>query len=126
MIPWYIGILVSLAWVLWIWLGKKKVRPHRTAILATAIPPTLLAIATVVLALLNICPRFEGLPEGKGFGIADVCGVAGFFLLDAAVLSSVVFAIRRKWEIAKGTGFGSGIGLVVCIIATVVAMVLVG
>ena len=81
------------------------VRPHRTAILATAIPPTLLAIATVV---------------------ADISLFVGFGLVAAAILSSVVFAIMRKWEIAKGTGFGSGIGLVVFIIYFVVLSALYG
>jgi len=109
--------IVILAWVLWLWLGKRMVRPHRTAILATAIPPTLLAIATVVYTLLNQ----EALRKAEGYTIADICWLVGFYLVAAAILPSVVFAIRRKWEIAKGIGFGSGIGLVVCLIEFVLA-----
>ena len=97
-----------LAWVLWLWLGKRMVKPRRAAILATAIPPSLLAIAAV---------GFEALVVTEGFDIADICAQVGFGLVAAAILSSVVFAIMRKWEIAKGTGFGSGIGLVVLLIA---------
>ncbi len=101
-----------LAWVLWLWLGKRMVKPRRAAILATAIPPSLLAIAAVVLTLLD-----KALVVTEGFDIADICALVGFGLVAAAILSSVVFAIRRKWEIAKGTGFGSGIGLVVLMLA---------
>ena len=41
-----------LAWVLWLLLGKRRVRTHRAAILATAIPQALLAITIIVLYLL--------------------------------------------------------------------------
>ena len=43
-----------LAWVLWLWLGKRIVRTSRAAILVTAIPQALLAIAFVVLYLLTL------------------------------------------------------------------------
>ncbi len=101
-----------LAWVLWLWLGKRMVKPRRAAILATAIPPSLLAIAVVVLVLLD-----PTLVEPEGGNIANICGQVSLGLVAATILSSVVFAIMRKWEIAKGTGFGSGIGLVVLLIA---------
>jgi len=107
-IPVFVAIAV---WVLWLLLGKRMVRPHRFAILATAIPPTLLAIAAVVLILLD-----PALVETEGRNIADICWLVGFYLVAAAILPSVVFAIMRKWQIAKGIGFGSGIGLVVCLI----------
>ncbi len=109
----FIGIL---AWVLWLWLGKRMVRPHRTAILATAIPPTLLAIAAVIFTMLNT----EALRKAEGYTIVDICLLVGFGLLAVAILSSVGFAINRKWEIAKGIGFGSGISLVVWLIAMLV------
>ena len=111
-----IVFLAIVVWVLWLWRGKRMVRPRRAAILATAIPPTLPAIATVVYALLNQ----EALRKAEGYTIADICWLVGFYLAVAAILSSVVFAIMRKWEIAKGTGFGSGIGLVVLLIVFLV------
>ena len=111
--PIYIIFLGILAWVLWLWLGKRMVRTRRAAILATAIPPTLLSIAAVVYVLLNQ----EALRKAEGYTIADICWLVALGLVAAAILSSVVFAIRRKWEIAKGIGFGSGIGLVVIMIA---------
>lgn len=96
------------------------VRPRRAAILTTAIPPTLLAIAAVVFGLLDKAPAEAEVPT-----IVNICLQVGFGLVAAAILSSVVFAIRRKWEIAKGTGFGSGIGLVVLAIAVVLAILMV-
>lgn len=105
-------LLGTLAWVLWLWLGKRMVRPHRVAILATAILPTLLAIATVVFGLLNK----EALAEETEGLIANICLIVDFGLVAAAILSSVGFAIKRKWEIAKGIGFGSGIGFVALLI----------
>jgi len=105
----YFLILITfliLAWVLWLWLGKRRVRTHRAAILATAIPQALLAIAFFVLYLLT-------LGGADLFNIWNPCWWVSFGIATAAFLSSVVFAIMREWEIAKGTGLGSGIGLVV-------------
>jgi hypothetical protein len=109
-----------LAWVLWLWLGKRIVRTSRAAILVTAIPQALLAIAFVVLYLLT-------LGSANRWALSDIwticfyvsCGIAA-----ASFLSSVVFAIMREWEIAKGTGFGSGIGLVVVMPAFFFGLVL--
>ena len=108
----FIFIGIVLAWVLWLWVGKRIVRTSRAALLATAIPPTLLAIAAVVFALLST----EALRKAEGYTIPHILWLVGFYLAVAVFLSSVVFAIMRKWEIAKGIGFGSGIGLVVCLI----------
>ncbi|MFC1894227.1 hypothetical protein ACFLYR_09505 [Chloroflexota bacterium] len=106
---WYIIILVLLACLLWPWLVKRWVRPHRAAILATAIPPTLLAIAFVVLYLLTL----GGADKEALSNIWVVCIFVTLGLAAAAILSSVVFVIMRKWEIAKGTSLGGGIGFVV-------------
>jgi Na+(H+)/acetate symporter ActP len=62
--------------------------------------------------------------DGGGRNIADICGLVAFYLAAAAILPSVVFAITRKWEIAKGTGFGSFIGLALFLITFIVASVL--
>ena len=100
------GILV---WVLWLWLGKGRVRTHRAAMLATAIPQALLAIAFVVLYLLTLGGvEMRALPD-----IWMIFFFISLGLATAAFLSSVVFAVRRKWEMAKGTGFGFAIGLIV-------------
>jgi hypothetical protein len=86
-----IGLMVIavLAWVIWLLLGMLEVRTSRAAILSTAIPPTLLAIAAVVFALLNK----EALGEGP---IINIFWQVGFGLTVATFLSSFVFAIMRK------------------------------
>ena len=94
-------------------------RPRWIAILATAIPPTLFVIASVVLALLN--PELSGTEE---LNIVDICGQISAGLLAIAFISSIVFAIRRKQEIAMGIFFGFGIGLVVWVIAFIVVSLL--
>ena len=104
--------LPILAWILWLWLRKRMVRTSRAAILATAIPPPLLAIASVVLGQGGRSPYSP---------VADICGQVSLGLAVGAVLSSVVFAIMREWEIAKGTGLGSGIGYFMWMIVFVVA-----
>jgi hypothetical protein len=50
--------------------------------------------------------------------------IVSLSLAGAGMLSSVVFAVMRKWEIAKGTGFGSGIGFAVWVIALILSFVL--
>ena len=87
------------------------IRPSRATILATSITPILLTIAAVVYALLN-----QEAVQKPGLNAADICMLVGAGLVPAAFISSVVFAFIRKWEIAKGIGFGSGIGFVIWMI----------
>ncbi len=104
-----------LVWVLWLWLGRKAgVWTNRAAVLATAIPPTLLEMAFFVYAVLN---RGEAFRNTEVSHPVYICMFVGNGLVVAAFLSSIVFAIRRKWEIAKGTGYGSVIGSAACLIA---------
>lgn len=107
-----------LAWVLWLWLGQRVVRTSRVAILATAIPQSLLAIAFFILYLMIQGGAYR-------WALSDIwtiCFWISFSIATAAFLSSVVFASMREWEIAKGTGFGSGIGLVVFVPAFFLAL----
>ena len=94
-------------------------RPRKVAILATAIPPILFAIASVVLALLN-----PELSETEGLNIVDNLLQVSGGLVVVAILSSVVFAIKRKREIARGIVVGLGIGLVAWVIAFIVVSLL--
>ena len=112
--------LPILAWILWLWLGKRMVRTSRAAILATAIPQALLAIAFFVLYLLILGGAYR-------WALSDIwtiCFYVSFGIATAAFLSSVVFAIMREWEIAKGTGLGGGIGYFIWMIVFVVAFAL--
>ena len=119
LIIYFLPILV-LAWVLWLWLGKRIVRTSRAALLVTTIPQALLAITIIVLYLLI-------LGDADMRALHDIwapCFYASLGIATAAFLSSVLFAIGREWEIAKGTGFGSGIGLVVFVQAFFAAFML--
>ena len=119
LIIYFLPFLV-LAWVLWLWLGKRTVRTNRAAILATAIPQALLAIAFFILYLLIL----GGADRWALSDIWTICFYLSLGIEAAAFLSSVVFTIMREWDIAKGTGFGSGIGLVVVVPAFFLAFVL--
>ena len=119
LIIYFLPILV-LAWVIWLLLGKRRVKTSKAAILATAIPQALLAIAFVVLYLLIL----GGADRWALSNIWTICFYVSFCIATAAFLSSVVFAIMREWEITKGTGFGSGIGLVVVVPAFFLAFTL--
>ena len=112
-----IAAIVAFAWFIFLLLLMMDVRTSGAAILSTAIPPTLMAIAAVVFALLNK----EALGEGPTINIFWQVGAG---LTVAAFLSSFVFAIMRKWEIAKGTCFGSSIGLFALLIDVVLAFLL--
>ena len=94
-------------------MGIERInRPRWIAILATAIPPTLFAVASVVLALLN-----PDLLKTEGLNIVDNLLQVSIGLLAIALISSIVFAIRQKGKIAVGIVLGLGIGLVVWLIA---------
>ena len=110
LIPFPIIILCILAWPLCLLLIRRTFRISRTAILATAIPQAILAIAIYTIGLL-----FQPLSRTE-IGIAQYSFNVGAIIAVLAFLSSFIFAIMRKWEIAKGTGICGGIGLVLWII----------
>jgi amino acid transporter len=87
-------------------------RPGRIAVLATAIPIGLLAISTIIIGVLGK----ETYAAAEGLTTVDICLQVILGLAGVAILSSVVLAIRRKREIAKGMGIVSGIGFVVWVI----------
>jgi len=87
-------------------------RPGRVAVLATAIPLSLLAIATIIVGVLGR-ETYAGMDR---LTPVDYCAQVLLGLVGVALLSSVVLAIRRKGEIARGIGIVGGIGLVVWVI----------
>ena len=99
----------ALAWVLR--PGKRPTNPRRIAILATATPPLVIAIAAVVFQLIqNATGNVE---------VSDISNnlfITGIFFIGTALLTLVGFAVMRKWEIAKGIGFGICIGVLISII----------
>ena len=116
----YLLPILVLAWVIWLLLGKRRVRTSRAAILATAIPQALLVTTFIVLYLLT-------LGDADMRALHDIwapCFYTSLGIAAAAFLLSIVCAIGREWEIAKGIGFGSGIGVVVFVPAFFAAFVL--
>ena len=107
-IPLIIAVGV-LAWVLR--PGKRPTNPRRIAILVTAIPPLIVAIAAVVFQLLHNAAGKTWVSD-----ISNTCFIVGLGLVGVAILASAGFAIARKGEIAKGIGFGVCIAVVISII----------
>ena len=97
-----------LAWVLR--PGKRPTNPRRVAILATAIPPLIVAIAAVVFQLLHNATGKTGVSD-----ISNFCSIVVSGLIAGAILASAGFALTRKGEIAKGIGFGICIAVFVSI-----------
>lgn len=98
-----------LAWVLR--PGKSPTRPHRVAILATAIPPLIVAIAAVIFQVLHNAAGKTWISD-----ISNICFIVTIGLVGAAIFATVGFVIARKREIAKGIGFGICIGVFISVI----------
>ena len=90
-----IGIL---AWVLR--PGKRPTSSRRLTILATVIPPGVVAIAAIVFQLLH-----NATGEISVSDISNTLFIIGLGLIGAAILVLAGFAVKRKGEITKGIGF---------------------
>ena len=98
-----------MAWVLR--PGQKWTGSRRIAILATLIPPIVVAIAAVIFQLLyNAAGRMEV------SGISNTLFILGLCLIGVAILVLAVFALKRKGEIAKAIGFSVCIAVIVYIL----------
>jgi hypothetical protein len=91
--------------------GKSPAKPRKVAILATAVPPLVIAIVAVVFQLLHNAVGNTWVSD-----ISNTCFIVTIGLVGAAILALVGFAIARKWEIAKGIGFGVCIGVIISVI----------
>jgi hypothetical protein len=107
-VPLIIAIGV-LSWVLR--PGKSPTKPRRVAILATAIPPLVVAIVAVIFQVLHNTAGMTWVSD-----TSNTCFIVSIGLVGAAILSVVGFVIARKWEIAKGIGFGICIGVFIAVI----------
>jgi hypothetical protein len=102
-------VIGVLAWVLR--PGKSPGKPRKVAILATAVPPLAVAIVAVIFQILHNAAGMTWVSD-----ISNTCFIISIALVGATVLAEVGFVIARKWEIAKGIGFGICISVIVCII----------
>jgi hypothetical protein len=92
-------IVGILAWALR--PGKKPVGPRKAAVLGTVIPPSIVAIAAVIIQAGHNAAGKEGVSD-----ISNALFIAGLCIIGAAIIVSVVFAVTHKVGIAKGMGFG--------------------
>jgi len=101
-----VGIL---AWVLR--PRKSPTTARIAAILVTAIPQFVVAIAAIVFQLMHNAAGKTWVSD-----ISNTCFLVGLALTGVAILASAGFAFARKGEIAKGVGFGICIAVIVAII----------
>jgi len=107
-----VPLIISVAVIAWLlYPGKSPAKPRKIAVLAAVIPPLFVAIAAAIFQILHNT-------DGKTWvsDISNTCFIISITLVGAAILAAVVFVIVRKWEIAKGIGFGVCISVFVCVI----------
>ena len=102
-------VMAILAWLLR--PGKNTTKPRKVAILSTSIPILVVAMVAVIFQLLHNMAGMTWVSD-----ISNTCFVVGIGLTGAAILAMVGFVIARKWEIAKGMGFGICVGIIISII----------
>jgi len=100
------GVLV---WVLR--PGMNPAKSRKIAIVATAIPPFIAAITAIIFQVAHNISGRTGVSD-----ISNTCFIVTISLVGAAILATIVFTIARKWEIAKGIGFGICIGVLISVI----------
>jgi Na+-transporting NADH:ubiquinone oxidoreductase subunit NqrE len=102
-------IIGVLAWMLR--PGKNPTKPRRVSIAATAIASLVVAIVAVIFQVLQNTTGRTWVSD-----ISNTCFIISLCLVGIAILATVGFVIARKWEIAKGIGFGICIGVLIVII----------
>ena len=91
----------------------------RKALVFTAIPNALVAVAIGVLALLN-----PDLAETEGFTVVDIAFQVHFGLVAAAIIAWAILRKRGKQEIERGIKWGTGIGIVLLFVVFIIANLL--
>ena len=91
--------------------GKTSTKHRIVAILTTAIPIIVVAIALVILQMIYSAAGNTGASS-----LSYTCLIVALSLIGVAILASVYFAFTHKVEIAKGIGFG------ICIVIVISAL----
>ena len=102
-------IVGILAWLLR--PGKSPSIPRKVAILATVISSGVLAVAAVIFQLVHNAAGKTWVAE-----TSNTLFIIGIGLITAGIFASAGFAIGRKSELAKGTGFGVCIAIIISVI----------
>ena len=98
-----------LAWVLR--PGKSPTNLRKIAILATAIPPLVVAAVAVIFQLWHNAAGRTWVSD-----ISNTCFIISIGIVGLAILATVGFVVARKWELARGMGFGICMGVLISII----------
>ncbi|MBN2462188.1 MAG: hypothetical protein JXB43_01140 [Dehalococcoidia bacterium] len=107
-----IPVFVAVCIVAWMLRPRKNISKSRKyAILSVILPSLVFAVTAVVFQLLQ---NATGNVEVSD--ISNTLFITGIFVIGAALLTLAGFAVTRKWEIAKGIGFGICIAVLVSII----------
>jgi hypothetical protein len=99
-------IVCIIAWILR--PGINPSTPRKIAILATAVPVFIAALVAVIFQLLHNSSGMTWVSEAANTSFIVTVGIVGL-----SILAVLAFIIARKWEIAKGAGFGACIGVLI-------------
>jgi hypothetical protein len=107
-----IPLFIAVCIVAWILRPRKNIsKPRKYAILSVILPSLVFAVTAVVFQLLQ---NATGNVEVSD--ISNTLFITGIVVIGAAMLALAGLAATRKWEIAKGVGFGICIAVLVSII----------
>jgi len=107
-----VPLVIIIAVIAWILRPRKSMTMSRKfSILAVIIPSSIVGATALVFQLVYNARENEGVAD-----IANSLFIAGFGIICAAVLASIILAIMRKYEAAKGIGFGICIDVFISVI----------
>jgi ABC-type sugar transport system permease subunit len=107
-----VPVVIIVAIIAWMLRPKKTMTKSRIfSIFAVIIPSFIVAVAAIV---------FQLFYNAENDGVANISNtlfITGFGIIGAAILALIGLAIIRKWETAKGIGFGICIAVIISVIA---------
>jgi hypothetical protein len=100
-------LIISILAIAW-WLRPRSNAPksQKLVVFAIAVPSLVLAVISVILQLTQNASGTAGVSD-----ISNALFVAGLIVVLAAVLAAAVCVIAKKWELAKGIGFGVSVAV---------------
>lgn len=111
-----IPLVIIVCFIAWLLRpGKSPSKARLIAILATTVPVFTAALVAVIFQLLHNAAGMTWVAEA-----ANICFIICIGITGLAILAVIGLLIARKWEIAKGTGFGICIGIIISVIDLVV------
>ena len=104
-----IPVIVIIGVIAWVLYPKNGITtPRRTAILATVIPPLVVALAAIIFQLLHNAAGKTWVSD-----ISNTLYIIGLGLIGVAILALAGFAVMRKGDVAKGIGFSICITVII-------------